>query len=69
MISSGGNNNEVKKTIRQYNNNIGNFLSGRTSNSEGDFEVVFNDKIEHIRGMGYAGETDGLYFVTHGGLK
>lgn len=45
------------------------FLSGCTSNSEGDFEVVFNDKIEHIHGMGYAGQTDGLYFATHGGLK
>lgn len=45
------------------------FLAGCNSNEEGDFEVAFNDKIEHIHGMGYAGETDGLYFATHGGLK
>ncbi len=45
------------------------FLVGCTTNQERDFEVPFNDTIDHIHGMGYAGETDGLYFATHGGLK
>lgn len=45
------------------------FLAGCTSNEEGDFEVAFDNKIEHIHGIGYAGETNGLYFATHGGLK
>jgi len=45
------------------------FVAGCGNNQSGDFEADFDGKIEHIHGMGYAGQADGLYFATHGGLK
>lgn len=45
------------------------FLAGCRNDHTDNFEAAFSGEIQHIHGVGYAGETDGLYFATHGGLK
>lgn len=43
-------------------------LSG-CSNNEQAFEVPMDGNIDHVHGIGYAGEYNGLYFASHTGLK
>lgn len=45
------------------------FIAGCSSNENGAFEVPFDGSIEHVHGMGYAGDDNGLYFASHTGLK
>ncbi|MCH4826698.1 F510_1955 family glycosylhydrolase [Planococcus halocryophilus] len=39
-----------------------------TPNSE-DFEVAFDGSIEHVHGMGYIENEEGLYLASHNGLR
>lgn len=39
------------------------------SNDDKAFEVPFEGSMDHIHGMGYAGNDGGLYFASHTGLK
>ncbi|MFD2760404.1 F510_1955 family glycosylhydrolase [Lentibacillus juripiscarius] len=43
--------------------------SSNDGNKEAAFEVPFDGSIEHVHGMGYAGNDNGLYFASHTGLK
>src|SRR5699024_4752762 len=39
------------------------------SNNDDAFEVPFKGDMDHIHGMGYVGNDDGLYFASHTVLK
>lgn len=45
------------------------FLLAGCSNSADSFEVPFDGELNHVHGMGYAGDGGGLYFASHSGLK
>jgi len=47
---------------------LGLILTGCSNNDEA-FEVPFKGEMDHIHGMGYAGNDGGLYFASHRGLK
>ncbi|KAB8139129.1 hypothetical protein F9U64_01690 [Gracilibacillus oryzae] len=45
-------------------------IAGCSSNStDKPFEVSYDGNLEHVHGMGYAGNDGGLYFASHTGLK
>src|SRR5690625_6534818 len=47
---------------------LGLIVTGCSNNDEA-FEVPFKGEMDHIHGMGYAGNDGGLYFASHRGLK
>src|SRR5699024_9564971 len=57
-----------KKMIVSLITILGLIVSG-CSNNDDAFEVPFKGDMDHIHGMGYAGNDDGLYFASHTGLK
>ncbi|MEC5425330.1 hypothetical protein QGM71_17755 [Virgibacillus sp. C22-A2] len=59
----------LRKTIITVTIIVVILIAGCSNNQEEDFEVIFDDSIEHVHGMGYAGNDNGLYFATHTGLK
>ncbi|MFD1040238.1 F510_1955 family glycosylhydrolase [Virgibacillus byunsanensis] len=44
-------------------------VAGCSNNDDQAFETSFDGSVDHVHGMGYAGEDDGLYFASHTGLK
>ncbi|SDQ94671.1 F510_1955 family glycosylhydrolase [Virgibacillus salinus] len=44
-------------------------ITGCNSNDDQAFEESFDGSLEHVHGMGYAGNDGGLYFASHTGLK
>src|SRR5699024_98114 len=62
----------IKKAIIIVTIISGLLLAGCISNDgdeESAFEVPFDGSMEHVHGMGYAGNDNGLYFASHTGLK
>lgn len=59
----------LRTTIITVSIIVGVFLAGCSNDQEKDFETAFDGSIEHVHGMGYAGNDNGLYFATHTGLK
>src|SRR5690625_3668659 len=45
------------------------FIAGCSSKEEKSFETSFDGSMEHVHGMGYAGDDGGLYLASHTGLK
>lgn len=48
---------------------IGLLIAGCTNSDNKEFEASFKGTVDHVHGMGYAGDDNGLYFATHTGLK
>lgn len=50
---------------------IAGLLVAGCSNGDQDqaFQASFDGSVEHVHGMGYAGDDEGLYFASHTGLK
>jgi len=48
---------------------IGIFVVGCSNQDDNAFEVPFDGTMDHVHGLGYAGNDDGLYFASHTGLK
>src|SRR5699024_1467199 len=48
---------------------LGVFVADCSTQDEKAFEVPFKGDMDHIHGMGYAGNDDGLFFASHTGLK
>lgn len=44
-------------------------VAGCGNKEEQAFEVPFEGKMDHVHGIGYVGNGDGLYFASHSGLK
>ncbi|MFA1641228.1 F510_1955 family glycosylhydrolase [Chryseomicrobium imtechense] len=44
-------------------------LAGCSNDTTDSFEVPFEGELNHVHGMGYAGEENGLYFASHTGPK
>lgn len=44
-------------------------LAGCSGEAQDSFEVPFEGEMDHVHGMGYAGNEDRLYFASHTGLK
>lgn len=44
-------------------------LAGCSGDAAGSFEILFEGEMNHVHGMGYAGNDNGLYFASHVGLK
>ncbi|MFC4682718.1 MULTISPECIES: F510_1955 family glycosylhydrolase [unclassified Exiguobacterium] len=44
-------------------------LAGCSNDTTDSFEVPFEGELNHVHGMGYAGNENGLYFASHTGLK
>lgn len=44
-------------------------VAGCSNGTAESFEVPFEGKMDHVHGMGYAGNENGLYFASHIGLK
>lgn len=44
-------------------------LAGCSHDATDSFEVPFEGELNHVHGMGYAGNENGLYFASHTGLK
>ncbi len=45
------------------------FVVGCSNQDDNAFEVPFDGTMDHVHGLGYAGNNDGLYFASHTGLK
>src|SRR5690625_688481 len=45
------------------------FVVGCSNQDYNAFEVPFDGTMDHLHGLGYAGNDDGLYFASHIGLK
>ncbi|MEN1968012.1 F510_1955 family glycosylhydrolase [Lentibacillus sp. N15] len=48
---------------------VGLFITGCSSNDNKEFVVSFDGSIDHVHGIGYVGNDNGLYVATHTGLK
>lgn len=48
---------------------MGMFIAGCNNSANKEMEAPFDGEVNHVHGMGYAGNDDGLYFATHTGLK
>lgn len=48
---------------------VGLLVAGCSNQDDTAFEVPFDGSIDHVHGLGYAGNDEGLYFATHTGLK
>lgn len=48
---------------------LGLLVGCSNSNEKQAFEIPFEGSMEHVHGMGYAGNDQGLYFASHTGLK
>lgn len=59
---------EMKRTALILTIIIGLLLAGCSNNKQA-FEVPMNGSLDHVHGIGYVGEDDGLYFASHTGLK
>ncbi|GLO68459.1 F510_1955 family glycosylhydrolase [Oceanobacillus kimchii] len=59
----------LRKTIITVTIIVGIFLAGCSNNQEKDYEATFDGSVDHVHGIGYAGNDNGLYFATHTGLK
>lgn len=44
-------------------------LSGCNEEKEPTKEIPYSGELNHVHGIGYAGNNDGLYFASHTGLK
>ncbi|WP_343053431.1 F510_1955 family glycosylhydrolase [Planococcus glaciei] len=44
-------------------------LAGCSGEDTGSFEAPYDGEMNHVHGMGYAGNDKGLYFASHIGLK
>lgn len=44
-------------------------LTGCSNSTEQKKEIPFSGELNHVHGMGYAGNNNGLYFAAHTGLK
>lgn len=44
-------------------------LAGCSGDAAGSFEIPFEGEMNHVHGMGYSGNENGLYFASHVGLK
>lgn len=49
--------------------NTENTTSTETSETAEEFEVAFDGRLDHVHGMGFIENEDGLYFASHHGLK
>ncbi|MEN1969638.1 F510_1955 family glycosylhydrolase [Lentibacillus sp. N15] len=58
-----------KKTMIVATIIAGFFIAGCSSNESKEYEVSFDDSIDHVHGIGYVGNDEGLYIATHTGLK
>src|SRR5690625_572713 len=45
------------------------FVAGCSNQDDKAFEVPFDGTMDHVHGLGYAGNDEGLYFASHTGLK
>ncbi|HLR73613.1 MAG TPA: hypothetical protein VK073_05290 [Pseudogracilibacillus sp.] len=45
------------------------FVVGCSNQDDDAFEVSFDGTMDHVHGLGYAGNDEGLYFASHTGLK
>lgn len=45
------------------------FVAGCGNQDDKAFEVPFDGTMDHVHGLGYAGNDEGLYFASHTGLK
>ncbi|MBD8016215.1 F510_1955 family glycosylhydrolase [Planococcus wigleyi] len=43
--------------------------TNETAETTEDFEVAFDGRMDHVHGMGYIENEEGLYFASHHGLK
>ncbi|EGA91026.1 hypothetical protein GPDM_02020 [Planococcus donghaensis MPA1U2] len=44
-------------------------LTGCSDNTESKKEIPYSGELNHVHGIGYAGDNGGLYFAAHTGLK
>src|SRR5690625_6845483 len=58
-----------KKTIIILTIILGLIVTGCSDNDDKAFEVSFDGNMDHVHGMGYAGNDGGIYFASHTGLK
>lgn len=63
LAACGNNETESNVTTKKTSNNK------NTSIADNSFYEEFNGKIEHIHGLGYAGNQNAIFFAAHDGLK